>query len=649
MGRDIITAELCGIDKEIWGEGHADSDFVRGAERVNGTCSTKFTCVAIHTFFFRVSFISSLSDMYHIDSHSNYAQEEDFDGLEPLGSDLDDDDEFGMGFPPSLSTGSTSQESMAPTSLGSIAPTSLGSMGRSLRSRPPMDFSSRQSTQGSDFGHSGSNIGLPYLQSRMSNSTLAMAHPFLRKNPSFPSNSRPSQEVIASLTVAELSYNPHYRQLRKKYDHVTTVLATFVERDLAESRTAKSTGSVIVPDVYQGVWHLFEPRIADSKIIAITPGIANAHSRTSSLGPSDSASQQTKLDISMDAATQDLLDRVEPPPLRPPFLPHSVLWEYEDCKTDTSEGVVVTEANRHRPRMSLAIRRPDGKKVSTLQYSNMRHSAEIICQRLINLAYSDPRSAILLGDSKAPTKSFFKRNFKNEYFAAILELEAEQTLLRLCSGHWKADAMLGQVFLRRSDQDSKSSSNPGRAASSLADPLSAKDFRPLEPVIPQARVVATTAAKRAFEASPGPKSPSASHVQKRTKDASVVSRQKKTTGSEDRKFSLYLTIIEPADKESLCTGPQRPAARKLTSLTPSFLSRTAEDITADPAPVNLRSAFVDPPGSEPAPVNLSSAFIDPSGAEPAPTNIYSVFVDPSGASTIHPLFKFHVLSHIHSY
>ncbi len=122
-----------------------------------------------------------------------------------------------------------------------------------LRSRPPIDFDdARHSTV-------STNVGLPAFTaathplSRMSGSTLhsglgrEAAHSFPHKMPS----SRPSVDVIASLTVSELCSNPHYVKLRDEFDHVSKALAMSVARGYAEPPAVES--DTLVPDIYQGV------------------------------------------------------------------------------------------------------------------------------------------------------------------------------------------------------------------------------------------------------------------------------------------------------------------------------------------------------------------------------------------------------------
>ena len=203
---------------------------------------------------------------------------------------------------------------------------------------------------------------------------------------------------------------------------------------------------------------------------------------------------------------------MEPPIHRPRYLPKSVLWDYEDSN-DAAEGVIVTEANKRRPKMNLAICRGDGTNISNQEYVNIRRAADIICTGLLNRIDAIPGSAVLLAN-KAWTKSTLRKTFGVEYRQAVLNLEAEQKILRLCSAHWKADAVIGQALLRRSEMEAKAGSNRTTSKSSSR----AKNSQPLEQFasfVPQDSAANT--AKRGFEMSPGPKSPSALHTQKRGK------------------------------------------------------------------------------------------------------------------------------------
>ncbi|KAH9013043.1 hypothetical protein EDB84DRAFT_1568846 [Lactarius hengduanensis] len=273
---------------------------------------------------------------------------------------------------------------------------------------------------------------------------------------------RPSPELIATLTVTELHDNPHYCRLRQKYERLTDIITAYAERD-AMAHVVKREAVITAPDIFQVR--------------------GDADSRASSLGPSDSASQQTRGGLEADRAIERLLDTVEQPSLRPSFLPLSVLWKDKDCKMNASEEEILTEANPCRPKMALAIRCPDGSIASAQEFSNMRHSADIIVQSLVERVSSDSRTTGCGGSSKSLTKTFVKNSFGAEYRRAVLDLEAEQKLLRLCSGHWKADAMITKAFQRRNLEESKrkAATNCKRAPSSESNPSDAKDSQLLGP------------------------------------------------------------------------------------------------------------------------------------------------------------------------
>ncbi|KAI9439700.1 hypothetical protein H4582DRAFT_2075082 [Lactarius indigo] len=260
--------------------------------------------------------------------------------------------------------------------------------------------------------------------------------------------------------------------------------------------------------------------------------------------------------------------------MRPQCLPESVLWDFKDLK-DQPGAPIVTKGNQSRPKLSLALRRPNGDTLSNLEHSNIQRSAEIIVQKLIKLIDSDPRSALRGNKSKSWTKTLVRKFFADEYDQAILDLEAEQKILRLCSAHWKADAVITQVFLRRNEAEAKAAAAMSSARATSPHSSHSDNLCPPAPtaLILQIQDVAPmNAAKRALELSPGPKSPSASHAQKRSKDNLLVSGQK-TVGA-----------------RGVSNESQRPAARKIT---PTFLTRTEMDRT-EPAPTNLRPLHVDP-------------------------------------------------------
>ena len=296
--------------------------------------------------------------------------------------------------------------------------------------------------------------------------------------------------------------------------------------------------------------------------------------RDSSLAPSDSASQHIA-GIGLLEAIDKLLSRVEPPPMRPPFIPENVLWDYEDCENPkyTGEGLIVTADNKHRPKMTLAIRRPDGSKVSKHQYNRIRRSTDVVVTNLIRAVKSDPRAA--LHASIPRNKTFLRRFFADLYDQAILELEAQQTILRLCSGHWKADVMIAQILLRRDKKVSTSD------VSSMPTHSNVNEHEFLEPLPnpPAVDVAPASSAKRAFLLSPGPKSPSALRVQKRNKSAAAQSKRK------------------PASTPA----PQHPVAYNVA---PSFLGRS-EATSVETVQPKLHLIQIDPSGASTSHLQLT--------------------------------------------
>ena len=137
--------------------------------------------------------------------------------------------------------------------------------------------------------------------------------------------------------------------------------------------------------------------------------ICRVDSPVLSLRPSDLASQLT-----MEKAIDNLLECVEPPSLCLCFLLTMILWDYKDCEKDTSQGVIITELNKHQSTMSCAVHCQDGSKVSNHEYKGIWHSADIVVRNLINSANSDPHATM---DASMPqTKTFFEKVFKEEYY-----------------------------------------------------------------------------------------------------------------------------------------------------------------------------------------------------------------------------------------
>lgn len=192
---------------------------------------------------------------------------------------------------------------------------------------------------------------------------------------------------------------------------------------------------------------------------------------------------------------------------------------------DKKYGDILMEANRSRPKMALVLRDENGTKIAGGAFNNIRLFTDLLVRQLLDKASADPR---VIG-AKSLTKSSYKSLFHTEYHQAILTIEAQETALRLCTRHWKAEVMLSQSFLRRGGSNAED--KHGRSIA-----LTTSDENPSQPQerlravpIPKLRDMGdaapapmNAAPKRALELSPGPKSPSSSHAQKRTKDHTTL-------------------------------------------------------------------------------------------------------------------------------
>ena len=165
--------------------------------------------------------------------------------------------------------------------------------------------------------------------------------------------------------------------------------------------------------------------------------------------------------------------------------------------------------------MGSAICLPNGKPVSNREYTNIRHTTNIIAQKLVNWIIS---SNVVVPRFKL-TKLAIKGCFKSKYDEVVLKLEAQHNLLCLCSAHWKADSMLGQALLRRED---KTVAQIVRIIPSSQDPFNTNKPHPLEPSCIR-DVIPANVTKHTFQLSPGPKLPSALRTQKCSKDGAVPS------------------------------------------------------------------------------------------------------------------------------
>ena len=274
-----------------------------------------------------------------------------------------------------------------------------------------------------------------------------------------------------------------------------------------------------------------------SSLIAVIP--SSRASLASSLGPSDSASQQlradsqSKMDSHLKAIAEDLMSHIEVLLIRPDIIPMAVLWEFNDCFNDPLGHIIITESNKSQPKMALALCHYTSKPISVKTFRFIWSSATIIMWKLV--AFVDSDSHTTVHGSKPWTKKFIKENFPAKFHQALLDLEAEHILLYLCSYHWKAEAMIGQAFLWQNDQGGNDEDLEGMChgpTSSNANLLKV-DAMFSQPLPPKPSQIALTThvqdapppnvAKCAYQMSPGPKSPLASHVQKCSRDNARLS------------------------------------------------------------------------------------------------------------------------------
>ena len=176
--------------------------------------------------------------------------------------------------------------------------------------------------------------------------------------------------------------------------------------------------------------------------------------------------------------------------------------------------------------MSIAICCADGVKASTDKYKHIQDYASTIVRKLVDRIGPDP----CISKAKSLTKTLIKSLFNKEFRRAILELEAEKKELCLCAGHWKAEVMLTQALLwQSSDLEGNAAKSAQSVVSTISDlkafPPSQLQPPPTAPLNVQ-DAAPMNASKCALELSPGPKSPSASHTQKRTRDNTRVSGPK---------------------------------------------------------------------------------------------------------------------------
>ncbi|KAF8266666.1 hypothetical protein EI94DRAFT_1802865 [Lactarius quietus] len=130
------------------------------------------------------------------------------------------------------------------------------------------------------------------------------------------------------------------------------------------------------------------------------------------------------------------------PSVRPSHYPPTVLWLFDDCKTDPS--VHLSAGNKSRPPMQDIIQHKDGQVITVDKWKLIRQSAVVIAHAhldVLSTSHLPPSAASL------PRKIVFYRcHFLKEWLQAVRALEVLAPLLSLCGGTWKAEKALASVL-----------------------------------------------------------------------------------------------------------------------------------------------------------------------------------------------------------
>ena len=119
---------------------------------------------------------------------------------------------------------------------------------------------------------------------------------------------------------------------------------------------------------------------------------------------------------------------------RPNEYPPSILWNYDECKTETEKPVIFTAGNDGRPTMERALRDENGDFLSSDAYNRIKASVRAVAAQLLQLP----------GNVEARTKREIKATNPQAWTNALGMLEYMQPIVGLCSAHWKADHLIAQ-------------------------------------------------------------------------------------------------------------------------------------------------------------------------------------------------------------
>ncbi|EGN97211.1 hypothetical protein SERLA73DRAFT_74922 [Serpula lacrymans var. lacrymans S7.3] len=143
--------------------------------------------------------------------------------------------------------------------------------------------------------------------------------------------------------------------------------------------------------------------------------------------PANHPGSSNNAGISTIYPSNSVLHAANPPPARsvprPDQYPFEILWEFDDCKKDKDAGL--TAQNPARP----AIERATTIKATTRVAQN----------KLEQLPLPKCRS-------QKWSRNYYLSAYPAQWAAIIQEMDQQQPLLALCSNHWKAEHVLGQML-----------------------------------------------------------------------------------------------------------------------------------------------------------------------------------------------------------
>jgi hypothetical protein len=174
------------------------------------------------------------------------------------------------------------------------------------------------------------------------------------------------------------------------------------------------------------------------------------------------------------------------PAVRPEKYPVGILWNVDDAKSDPD--VVFDPQNPCRIPMASALRHEDGRLINSSLYNAIRSSVRSLIDNLLFPVVPKDQTS----QRQPRTKRLFKDLYCETWNTAVNQYETEQPLLALCSGHWKAEHLLGSILTsiegkgKRHEKEKKKLKGKGKSraqcsSSPLADDVDTETRMPSMP------------------------------------------------------------------------------------------------------------------------------------------------------------------------